>query len=88
MRWFLGIFLVFIIIVLAGGTLFYWYELRPANIRKECTDFVEKQFYDAWLYGQQNYERLGNEAFNEQSRLDSIGKKESRKLCLEKNGLE
>lgn len=84
---YLGIFFAFISIVLMGGTLFYWYEVRPVNIRKECTDSVEKQFYNAWLYGQENYSRLGNEAFAEQSRLDYIGRSELRKRCLEKQGL-
>lgn len=85
--WFLGIFLTFILLILAGGTFFYWYEWRPMKIRQECTSSIEKKFYDAWRYGQENYERLGNEAFAEQSRLDYIGRSELRKRCLEEHGL-
>ena len=53
-----------------------------------CTNSVEKQFYEAWLYGQQNYQNLGNGAFEKQAQIDYIGRVTLRNRCLEKWGLQ
>lgn len=33
---------VLIIVLFIIGFLFYWYEWRPSNIRKECTDYAKE----------------------------------------------
>ncbi len=80
--------LIILFLLLLGSALFYWYEWRPTQIRKECTESVEKQFYDAWIYGEQNRDLPNNQAWYEQRRLNSIGREGLRERCLESKGLK
>lgn len=35
-----------ILVILLGGGLFYWYEIRPSQIIKKCHALVEDQLND------------------------------------------
>lgn len=36
-------FIIIIITILTGSLLFYWYELRPAKIRIQCTEEINNK---------------------------------------------
>ena len=39
--------IIILLILFVVGGLFYWYELRPTKILKECSKWKELSFYDA-----------------------------------------
>jgi len=66
--------LIIILVVLAGvGTIFYWFSLRPSNIRKEC--LAEAEFNSAVI----------NE-INDSTRQNLID--DYYKNCLRRQGIE
>lgn len=64
-----GIILTLFII---AGLLFYWYEWRPANIKRQCNTTAEE--YAQRIYGKGTYYLVGN--------YDNAYKN-----CLRRNGL-
>jgi len=65
-----------LIIIVVAGTAFYWFQWRPAEIRKECAAFSQ---------GKEN-------KFNLEQFLSKYGSQEARdnlyKNCLREHGLE
>jgi hypothetical protein len=37
-----------VILIVIGGGLFYWYEYRPAKIRRECSETVNEAIKEAY----------------------------------------
>ncbi len=46
------IVMMFVLVIVSGG-LFYWFQWRPSEIRKECVRVTiedsKKEHWDAWL---------------------------------------
>lgn len=70
---FLGIFLALIIIAAVGSTLFYWYEYRPSNIRKDCYQVIMK---------------IRDERINTENRLGNFEGNNLYRRCLIEHGME
>jgi len=74
----------FFIFALILVSLFYWYEIRPSNIRKTCEKYVFDNML--WQTSTHERERLGND-------MNKINEKEREKQtfyyteCLHESGI-
>lgn len=74
----------FTIIALISVGLFYWYEIRPSNIRKSCENYVLDN--RLWQTSAQERDLLGND-------MNKINEKEREKStfhyseCLHRSGI-
>lgn len=71
---------IILILLLIAGFLFYWFEIRPANIRTECLKRVQEE--STMVY-----------SFDDEPDVDKRGRLQERyidqyyKNCLHKKGL-
>ena len=65
--------IIILLMVIVGGGLFYWYEWRPNQIRRQC---VEEIFKDAWKIE-------GGEELSGLDKIDSMIK-----VCLLSRGIK
>lgn len=79
-NWFKAIFIFMVVIIVTG--LFYWYEWRPNEIRKNCNSQVLNKIHD--IYSNQPNTIVG--FVFEQEMIDN-GYESLYKQCLREDGL-
>lgn len=74
---------IFLTVLVTGGLLFYWFEYRPSEIRRICTEYAIKNAQETYIL--KNPSEKGKASSGGMYLKDDM--KDSYIICLNGNGL-
>lgn len=76
-----------IVVLLIGGFLFYWYEYRPSQIKKECHPIAEEKARSLIIAGSETKtEEISSDEIEKDLYLTSYYKR-AFNICLSEKGI-